>query len=136
MKILIPPLREGFPKSVHEEYDAKELELEFVDLSYLKNVVLDGLIEKFQDTVNFRGHLRSRVEHMCARCLKKVEENIDHPFEVNYEIKGQSEIDTLDDLREILILEHPIRFLCKEDCAGLCPNCGADLNSGRCVCSN
>lgn len=136
MKILIGPLRDGFPKPVHEKYNAKDLDLEFVDLVYLEDVVMDGTIEKFMDTVAFKGQLKSHVERTCARCLKQIDENICQPFEVIYEIQGKEEIDTVDDLREMLILEHPIRFLCRENCAGLCPRCGADRNNGPCSCAN
>lgn len=134
MKILVPPLREGHPKPVHESYNAKALDLEFVDLTYLEPVILDGTVEKFMESITFKGSLRSRVEHTCARCLRQVEEAIDQPFEVLYEIQGRTEIDTMDDLRERLILECPIRYLCREDCAGLCPKCGGDLNQRVCHC--
>jgi len=136
MKISIRLLRDGFPKAVHEEYDPKQLDLEFVDLIYLERVILDGMVEKFRDTLTFRGHLTSRVEHTCARCLKAVEERCDRPFELVYDVRGKEEVDTLDDLREVLILDHPIQFLCKEKCPGLCPRCGADLNEGVCRCSS
>ena len=135
MKIQVRLLRDGFPKAVHQEYNPKELDLEFVDLIYLDRVVLNGAVEKFRDTLTFRGNLASRVEHTCARCLKPVEEPVNHPFEVVYDIRGKEEVDTLEDLREMLILDHPIRFLCREECPGLCPRCGADLNEGPCRCS-
>jgi uncharacterized protein len=37
-------------------------------------------------------------------------------------------------VREQVLLEVPLRPLCREDCAGLCPRCGADLNQGPCDC--
>ncbi len=37
-------------------------------------------------------------------------------------------------VKEAVLLELPIQYLCKEDCAGLCARCGADLNSGDCGC--
>ena len=136
MKIFLRMLQEEFPKSVHEEYNPKELDLEFVDLTYLERVVMDGTVEKLRDTLTFRGHLKSRIEHACARCLAGVEETVDHPFEMVYDIKGKEELDTLEDIREMLILAHPIRFLCSEKCLGLCPRCGANLNEGSCACKN
>ena len=132
MKILVRVLRDSVPKEVHETYDAKKLDLEFVDLTYLEGVRLNGTIEKFQDTLTFRGRLTSRIEQTCARCVKSVEEAIDQPFEVIYDIKGRDEVDTLEDIREILILNHPERFLCREECSGLCPQCGTDLNVSSC----
>ncbi len=131
MKILIRPLRDGVLKEVHDEYDPKKLDIEFVDLTYLEDVKLDGTAEKFGDTLTLRAHLLSRLEHTCARCLKSVEETIDQPIEMIYDIKGKEEVDPLEDIRDTLILNHPIRFLCQEDCPGLCPNCGADFNQGH-----
>ena len=37
-------------------------------------------------------------------------------------------------IRTTLVLELPTRFLCREDCKGLCPKCGCDLNNGECGC--
>jgi uncharacterized protein len=36
--------------------------------------------------------------------------------------------------REAILLDLPLAPLCREDCAGLCPTCGADLNEGACEC--
>ncbi len=135
MKISIRLCPEGVPKAVHQEYNAKDLDMEFVDLAYLDKIVLDGMVEKLKDTLTFQGFLKSRVEHTCARCLQPVQETVDHPFDMVYDVSGKEELDTLDDLRDVLILDHPIRFLCREDCKGLCPHCGADLNKEVCSCS-
>jgi uncharacterized protein len=96
--------------------------------------VLDGTVEKGHETLTFRGHLTSEVEHICGRCLMPVKDAVNQPFELFYEIKGVEDIETLDDLREILILNHPISFVCREDCRGLCPQCGVNLNERSCDC--
>ena len=44
------------------------------------------------------------------------------------------QIDLTGVVREELALEVPAFVLCREDCAGLCPTCGADLNAGPCAC--
>ncbi len=46
---------------------------------------------------------------------------------------GRLDLDGL--LREDILLELPGKFLCREDCAGLCPKCGKNLNEGPCGCS-
>lgn len=131
MKIAVRNLHEGSPKPIRETLDPKKLDLEFVDLNYLDTVVLDGTVEKVLDTLTLRGRLITRIAHTCARCLKAVEEPVEHPLEVIYDIKGKEEVDTLEDVREALILNHPLRFLCREECPGLCLQCGADLNEGE-----
>jgi len=47
---------------------------------------------------------------------------------------GVQEIDISGQVREALLLALPMRLLCREDCRGLCPECGADLNEGPCDC--
>ena len=42
--------------------------------------------------------------------------------------------DILPHVREAVILELPMRYLCSEECKGLCARCGANLNRGRCAC--
>ncbi len=135
VKINISGLQDESSRAVHEEYDPKAHDLEFVDLTYLEKVVLNGVVEKFRDTLTFHGNLTSRIQHVCARCLSQVEEGIDLPFQMVYEVQGKDEIDTTEDIREMLILDHPIKFLCTENCLGLCSVCGANLNSGPCKCA-
>ncbi|MBI4394672.1 MAG: DUF177 domain-containing protein, partial [Candidatus Omnitrophica bacterium] len=122
------------PKPLEATYDARELDLEFVDLHYLKKILLEGVAERIKQTVTFRGTLRSRVEQVCARCLEPRESDVMAPFDLSYDIKGQETIDTTDDLRDILILLHPDRFLCKPECRGICAYCGANLNRETCQC--
>ena len=38
-------------------------------------------------------------------------------------------------LREQIEMEFPVRFLCKDDCKGLCSKCGQNLNRGECSCN-
>ena len=40
-----------------------------------------------------------------------------------------------EDVRQMLILEIPMKLICREDCRGLCPKCGANLNDGACACA-
>ena len=46
----------------------------------------------------------------------------------------EARYDILPRVREALILEIPIKLLCREDCKGVCPKCGGDLNEGDCGC--
>jgi uncharacterized protein len=48
--------------------------------------------------------------------------------------KGARELDISQEIRDLVILDQPWRFLCREDCQGLCPVCGANLNLETCRC--
>ncbi len=136
MKIILADYKEGVPVSVQETYDPKKLDIEFVDLKYKAPLEMEGVIDKAHDTVNFHGTLSSRIEKICARCLKKVSFDLSKDFQLYYETTGREVIDTLDDLREALILDHPLSFLCSEKCKGLCPNCGNNRNEKDCRCES
>lgn len=136
MKIILRELKEGVPVQVTQNYDPQKLDMEFVDLHYLKPLQMTGVIEKGHDTVLFRGILESEVEHLCGRCLKKVTAGLRESFELYYETADREEIETVDDLREVVLLDHPITFVCSESCKGLCPHCGNDRNEKDCRCES
>ena len=126
--------KEGIPEQLETAYDPKELDLDFVDLHYIQKVELKGTAERIRQTVTFQGMLNSRIEQVCARCLDKIQNKVNAPFDLSYDIQGRETVDTTDDLRDILILGHPERFLCRTDCKGICACCGANLNRDACRC--
>ena len=46
------------------------------------------------------------------------------------------ELDLTNLLNEMVLVNHPIKMLCKDDCKGLCVNCGIDLNENKCQCAD
>ncbi len=135
MKFVIRDLPEDLPKDLAADLDPQAMDAEFVDLKYDGLVHLKGTALRSETTIHFWGNLTAKIEEMCGRCLETVREGVERPFDLYYEIEGKQEIDTLDDLREILILEHPASFLCRGDCRGLCPGCGCNLNNEKCTCA-
>lgn len=124
-----------------------------LDFSFLSPVSAHLEISSSEGMVNVNGDLRARLLLGCSRCLKEFQSDIDTDFSVIYmpgneketekELKpGDLEVNYLDghelDTTEILLaqlsLEVPIKPLCREDCKGLCPKCGADLNASACAC--
>jgi len=134
MLIRLQDYKEGDIVSVQEDYDPKKLDLEFVDFHYSKPLSMKGTVEKGHDLLTFRGEITSQTEVMCGRCLKEMNASLEKDFEFFYEIKGKEFIDTTDDLREMLILEHNLAYVCSENCRGLCPVCGINRNEKTCQC--
>ncbi len=134
MKIVLTEYKEGVPKQVEEKYDAKTLDLEFVDLRYLKPLEMHGTVEKGHDTVTFKGQLSSEVETTCGRCLATIKKTMKKEFDLYFETTGVEVIDATEDLREVLLLEHQPAYLCRENCKGLCPQCGENRNEKLCKC--
>lgn len=102
-----------------------------------------------------KGIITGEVELECSRCLKDYKMQIKTLIELNYhpieelnreelvELKRdemdvdfyrEGLIDTDDIIRDQILLNIPMKPLCSEDCKGLCPICGTDLNKFECQC--
>ena len=110
----------------------------------LDNVELEGEFFGVGQVVSIRGTVYATVHAHCARCLEPVDEEMEFPFEAEfsrtpdedkdeYLITGH-QVELEDAVREAIVLGLPLRFLCDENCKGLCPQCGTNLNKGTCAC--
>jgi len=110
-------------------------------------------LDRTGDLVSVRGRLRSSARLECVRCLRtfdlpltadltvvadraggrgRLEEELEADDYMMFHDGRQ--LDLREQVRESLLLELPITPHCREDCRGLCPRCGADLNDGPCGC--
>lgn len=103
-------------------------------------------------TVFLQGSAKAKFTTVCSRCAENVQKEIS--LAINYVLKpvsaGQRKKDQVDDLslgyydgkevdcdsivEELLVLALPYTVLCREDCKGLCPQCGVNLNEVSCAC--
>ncbi len=109
------------------------------------NVKLSGELLGTGDAVKVYASVSGDVESRCARCLEPVTLHLDAEITAlfsrtpdaddpdQYPMEGYK-IEVNDMAREALLLEMPMRFLCSEDCKGLCPVCGTNLNIAPCTC--
>jgi uncharacterized protein len=93
--------------------------------------------------------LAARVTESCRRCLEQVVVSVEADVRAlftqdpdaledadSYPLAPDAtEIDLAPAVREELVLAVPQYVLCREDCRGLCPRCGQDLNAGPCGCA-
>lgn len=100
-------------------------------------VTVDVDLQAVNDGIVVKGHVRTRWEGECRRCLKIARGVVDAEVHEIYErkpIEGETRLleDVIVDLTELardsVLLELPLAPLCKADCGGLCPSCGADKN--------
>jgi len=110
------------------------------------------VVDNLELQVLVRGPLRTTVEVACDRCLESYREQysadvdimivrarVAEPEEDETEARvihqRTGEVDLDEALREAALLALPQKLLCAEDCRGLCPTCGANLNRESCRCS-
>lgn len=118
-------------------------------------VSVKGGAELVGGDIRIHGHVSARVGAECARCTTYVEVPVEQDFDLLYRpvsaIAREEEIEiprdeldvgfypgdgiNLEDVvKEQVILSLPMKVVCREECRGLCPVCGANLNSGPCYC--
>lgn len=92
-------------------------------------------VSRTGNTVLARTHVQGRYKTACARCLAEVEREWNNDFLFDFPVGADTETIEMDeDIRQEVILNLPPKVLCKEDCKGICPNCGVDLNNEKCKC--
>jgi uncharacterized protein len=105
--------------------------------------------------IRLRAEYEGKVEVACARCLDPVEHALKGDFDLIFRplgidqdsaehsistseteigYYGKSGLVLEDVLREQVLLSLPARTLCRQDCKGLCPRCGQNLNTETCDC--
>ena len=100
-----------------------------------------GVVGGVRVTADVEGEVHSR----CAKCLEPVSERLSSEIDAlfarepdpddpdQFPLEGYK-IETDVIAREALVLALPMRFLCREDCRGLCPVCGVNRNISPCTC--
>lgn len=101
-------------------------------------------LESLNEGMVVKGITEAPWAGECRRCLAPVESTLSspilevyepHPSEGETQLLEGGEIDLEPVAREAVLLELPLAPLCRDDCAGLCPSCGADRNEVACDCA-
>ncbi|MBC7116239.1 MAG: DUF177 domain-containing protein [Pseudothermotoga sp.] len=131
-------------------------EAEYVDAPGARCRVVEPIKVKIvvvaaRDGIAVGGYARTTIEHPCDRCLKPVFLPIHGTIEALYkpvsempvsdqeELKSlrnvlyydSDQIDLTDRIIEAIVVEIPMKVLCSDNCKGLCPYCGANLNEEK-----
>ena len=135
------------PEEVQGEGDAYRI-VAPVDLAFE--------IHKDKDKFRLVGTVTTELELQCSRCLEPFRLPVAAPLDLRYLPASEVSTDTereVDDedletsyyendaidlnelLREQFYLALPMKPLCRDDCRGLCPQCGTNLNTGSCDCA-
>lgn len=123
------------------------------DFRLVRPLAVDVRYYRAGEDLYFAGHCDTLLEAVCARCLATFALPLATPFEfvlsraqpkestqelhtddLAYSFYSGDEIDLGPLVGEQAILSLPTRAVCHEDCRGLCPSCGANLNTDPCAC--
>ncbi len=130
-------------KSIWEE-PIKKYNLE----TKIKEIEAFVFIQPIKNGCFIKGRLKGILEVPCYRCneltdhkldfIFRLVESIDKPHELGVvyliEENNRLKLDIAGILWEQFVISQPFKYLCSEDCKGLCPVCGKNLNFGECDC--
>lgn len=125
--------------------DPADLDFDGV-LEYLTPITVTGAVENHAGLLELRAGIRADMLCQCARCLKEFQrplemdvkaylaQELEDEDSVDFYLVEDGSVDLEEIMRDALIFNFEPRLLCREDCKGLCPKCGKDLNEGPCGC--
>jgi len=112
----------------------EDLDLDIGVMHFPENLQLKAEAWKSGEDLTVQAHVEGMRHFTCSLCLEEFNNLFEKDFALHYDIKGLDSLNIEQDVRDEIILEHPIRILCQPDCKGLCPFCGANLNHESCDC--
>lgn len=140
---------------IRQSYAPGALDFHSSEIQQVEPLEVRGTAELIDGQIRVTGNFQVRLELTCARCLDTVVEDVGRDFDLFYrsmtsiaeddEVQlssGDADIgffegDGLflaDVLAEQINLALPMKVICRSDCRGLCPHCGANLNHDECRC--
>jgi uncharacterized protein len=147
---------ESEPLHVQHLYQRGEIQFSHEDAVISEPVRTDFVLDHKDRDLRIEGSIETAIRFKCSRCVKDFSRKFSTAFDLFYlpqpdwakrgdeiELKYEDmEVAFYDGIRfdvDLMVLEQielgmPMKFVCSEECKGLCYVCGADLNEGPCRC--
>jgi uncharacterized protein len=153
MRIRVDSIHEG-SKPIEGTVDPTAMQLDDSYCSFDKPLTFSGYATRNAEDVRVKGSLTGSIKSQCSRCLEAFTMTIDLVMDTAFvPRRGDSEdedgtfepgsilsyydgdsIDLLQEIKDLILVNLPIKPICRPDCRGLCPQCGAELNKSPCQC--
>lgn len=133
----------------------EEVDVETEGVTLSGNVSVEGELRKRAAGIEVDGHVTATLEIACTRCLTPITTRLDFDFHAGFvssdmfpadretqvsgadldtDVVESDELDLTKVVREQILLNLPVQVFCRDDCKGICPMCGTDLNESACNC--
>jgi uncharacterized protein len=126
-------------------------ELELAE-NFQASITVDASLEKTKRQLYLRASVSTKAQFQCDRCSNDFELPIQTSYSICYaydetdstelpddELRvvhlGTPYLHLADDVRDCIMLAVPMKLVCKDECKGLCPHCGVDMNYESCSCA-
>ncbi|MFN3135882.1 MAG: YceD family protein [Candidatus Kryptonium sp.] len=148
MKINISRLSDG---EHFYTFIAKPSDLSLDEQRFNKPVYVEATLEKSRRQFRLKANVYTVGRFQCDRCVEDFDKVLENSYNMYYVYDEEeskkyepeevvvitpetNEIDISDDVRQMVLLSVPMKILCYEECLGLCPRCGKNLNFEICTC--
>lgn len=141
----------GLSNGMHEYHFSVTSEELMLGNNFNNGIEIESQLEKSSRQLLLKTVIHASAVFQCDRCLKDFNQKLNAQYIMFYvynedeACKYESDevsvispdtvfIDITEDVRQMVMLSVPLKLLCDEDCKGLCPGCGNDLNISACTC--
>lgn len=122
-----------------------------LDEHFHSSIEVDAHLDKASHQLYLKTAIRTSASFECDRCLDGFEQQLSIRYTMFYIYDEQESgkfpedevqiinpdtvyLELAEDVRQFVLLSVPLKLLCKEDCKGLCTNCGTNWNHASCDC--
>ena len=142
------------------DFDVEEkkgcFDIDHPDCRLARDVRVQGKLDIIDEIVYLSGRVKTELSVVCSRCLESVRFPVDSKITARFfsragaslrdaesemnaedadrEYYDEHQVDLTASIHDQILLAVPLVCLCKEDCGGLCSECGKNLNTGPCGC--
>ncbi len=122
---------------LEEQINPAELDLETDLIKFRSNLKLKAHVWRITNALTVDLNIKTQIYADCSRCLEEFEWEFNKDVQLHFSLESSTNfIDLNPDIREEIILDYPIKVLCKQNCKGLCVKCGKNKNQGGCNCGS
>tara|TARA_B100000315_G_scaffold255935_1_gene300587 strand:- start:1261 stop:1677 length:417 start_codon:yes stop_codon:yes gene_type:complete len=119
-----------------EDISASDWDMDSGDVKFVDKIHVASSFKRDLGEILVDSKITTQRSIVCSRCLSTANHVTEQNFKKNYSLSSLGRDLNIDpDLREEVLLNFPMKNLCKPDCKGICPNCGVNLNIENCQCS-
>ena len=132
-------------KQISLSFELEPFEFEGEEIRAIEKVCVEGVAISENDVIVINASIKTKLKLNCSRCL----DTFIYPIDIDIEERFTNDIDLQQDgtmfvegdslditeiIENCIISTLPIKRLCKDDCKGLCPECGVNKNIENCSC--
>ncbi len=148
MKVQISDIISGKDRSkkINYTFEMPQFSFEGDIIKPIGSCEVVGVISSDSDMLIVNAKIKADLEMICSRCLDTfiypIDIDIEERFTTNSKSQDDEAVVVMDDVLDIteivetsIISTFPIQRVCKDDCKGLCQECGCNLNYNKCSCN-